>query len=610
VPARWRFGRFDLQVRIFLLLLLLFLGVLDLLNIYLLGQAKDALERSERGRAEVRVRDLVSRIGMDRLAAILDAEGVPSRLTPTAVRRIGLGLGYDRIAVLDRGGREVLSSGPGSGITPGAFDGLSEDGHAALASGRPTTGAIAPERGEDARLSVYMPVLDAAGKLTGVVEAVQPVPELGELASTYRLVLIVQLSGVLAIAGLVVLFANWISRPYRSLAAAVGEAGLERGPAGGNPDPDDLAAAFRAVAEKLKVQDETLGALGREGGLGELVRFASGPAEILGTGVLVVDRRARVAAINPVAARLLGTARADVVSRPLAEVATAVPELEPRVRSCLERGVKSSRDVLDVRGGNGSGHVGVSISPARGFEAEVGGALVLMTDLAEIGDLQEQARLRENLASVGKLSAGIAHEFRNALSTILGYARMLEKNESPAARQAAGEIAHEIESVRKTVDEFLLYARPPEPDRSRVHVGRVVKGCAATVEDFVDVEIEGEFGEVLADEGLLRRAFGNLLRNAADAVADEGRRARVTIAGRRVAAGGALQIDVEDDGPGIAEEHREQVFVPFFTTRTGGTGLGLALVQRTIVDVGGSIEAGSSPRGGARFRIRLPVASG
>jgi C4-dicarboxylate-specific signal transduction histidine kinase len=80
----------------------------------------------------------------------------------------------------------------------------------------------------------------------------------------------------------------------------------------------------------------------------------------------------------------------------------------------------------------------------------------------------------------------------------------------------------------------------------------------------------------------------------------------VRITGRVVSSGSGLQIDLEDDGPGIPPERRAQVFLPFFTTRARGTGLGLALVQRTLVDAGGSIEAAEGPRGGALFRIRLP----
>lgn len=602
-------GRFELQVRLFLVLLLLFLAVLDLLNIYLLGQAKGALEGSVRDGAVARVRDLAREIGPETLIDALAGGGASSQLSPTAARRIALRLGYDRVALLDRAGREVLQSGPPI-VASGAYSRLSDSERSALAAGRPATGPLAPERGGvDARLTVYMPVLDGGGRLAGMIEAVQPAPELGRLTGSYRLVLIAQVVGVLVIATLVVLFAGWISRPYRRLAAAVGEAGLQHGPMQASPEPDELAAAFRTVVEKLKEQDETLRTLGKEGsGLGELVRFATNAAEDVGTGVLVVDRKGRVAAINPSAAKLMACETVDAVSRSIDEVARNVAGLGERVRACVDHGKRTAREVLDVGDGGGGRHVGVSISPAGGWEGEVAGALVLMTDLTEIRELRDQARLRENLAEVGRLSAGIAHEFRNALGTILGYARMLQKEGEPRVRRSAAEIVREVDSVGATVDEFLLYAKPPEPARTRLPLLALLEGCVATVEDVVEARIEGEFGDVVADEALLRRAFGNLFRNSADAVAGEGRRPRVRIAGRRVAAGRILQVDFEDDGPGIPVEFREQVFVPFFTTRSRGTGLGLALVQRTILDLGGTIEAAQGSTGGALFRIRLPLA--
>ena len=165
----------------------------------------------------------------------------------------------------------------------------------------------------------------------------------------------------------------------------------------------------------------------------------------------------------------------------------------------------------------------------------------------------------------------------------------------------------EVDTVRAAVDEFLLYARPPEPTRLPVDLGELVRTCAAGASESVEVEISGEFGQVLGDDGLLRRAVGNLLQNAGDVAADLGRPVRVSIAGQQVGGGRVLQIVVDDDGPGIPAERRAQVFVPFFTTRARGTGLGLALVQRTIVDLGGTVEAGDGPRGGALFRIRLPL---
>jgi nitrogen fixation/metabolism regulation signal transduction histidine kinase len=610
VAKGFKLGRFELQVRLFLVLLLLFLGILDLLNIFLLAQAKGALEVAVREGAVARGRELAREIGPETLLAAVGRGGTPPPLTPTAARRITARLGYDRVALLDRAGREVLASGPPIEGASGAYARLSDNARSAITAGRPATGPMAPRRGgAGARLTVYVPILDGTGRMAGMIEAIQPVPELGRLTRAYRLVLIVQLVGVLVIATLVVLFAGWISRPYRRLAAALGEAALDHEPLQTSPEPDELAAAFRTVVEKLKEQDETLRALGKEGsGLGELVRFASRASEDLGTGVLVVDRHGRVAAINPAAGRLIGCEAAHAVSGSIDEVARHVAGLAERVRACLDHGKRTAREVLDVGDGSGGRHVGVSISPAGGWEGEVAGALVLLTDLTEIRELRDQARLRESLAEVGRLSAGIAHEFRNALSTILGYARLLQKEGDPRVKRSAVEIVREVESVGATVDEFLLYAKPPEPARSRLSLLALLQGCAAAAEEFADVRIEGEFGDIVADEALLRRAFGNLFRNSADALADEGRRPQVRIGGRRVGSDRTLQIDFEDDGPGIPVDLREQVFEPFFTTRARGTGLGLALVQRTILDLGGTIEAAQASMGGALFRIRLPLA--
>jgi signal transduction histidine kinase len=592
-----------------LLLLVLFLAALNLVNLILLVQARGAMASAARERALALAALAVKETGAETLMG--DTLARRHAGADLALRRQAQKRGFRRFTLLDPVGRSIDDSTPiVQGPSP-RFGALGEDSRAALAAGRPVAGAMDPARGgEEADLAVFQPLIDSSGKIVAFVEAVLPVPELGRLESSFRLVLAIQVAGVLLIVGLVVLFANWLSRPYRTLAAAIGEAGLA-GPTAGSPqDPDDLASAFRAVVAKLREQEEALGALGREGGgLGELVRFASGAARDMTTGVLVVDRQGRVAGMNPSARLHLGCGETDPRGLDLAQVAAAVEGLGALVRVSLEQGKGASREVLPFRTGDGrTGHLGIAVTPAAGSSADPVGALVLTTDLTEIRQLQEQARLRENLAAVGELSAGIAHEFRNALGTILGYARMLEKREDPRVRGPAQEILREVDAVRGTVDEFLLYARPPAPGRLPVDLGALLRSFAAVVPAGVSVEVAGEFGAVLGDEGLLRRAFGNLIQNAADASAEANRTVRVHIDGRRVAGGRMLQVEVDDDGPGIPAERRTQVFVPFFTTRARGTGLGLALVQRTVVDMGGTVEAGEGPRGGALFRIRLPLA--
>jgi PAS domain S-box-containing protein len=602
--------RFAFQVRLVLVLLVLFLAALDLVNLFLLGAARRAMISTERERAAARAELAAVEIGREALLAQIANADAPSTAFAAQLRRWANRHALSRLSLLDARGGEVVGGGlvaTPHGTAPRVFEKEVLD---RLSAGRAVTSNIVPSRGgENATITALVPVLDASGKLLGALEAVHPAPEVGTFESRFRLVLAVQVLGVLLIAALALLFANWVSRPYRRLAAAVGEAGLNRSGTAVSADPDGLAEAFRAMVAKLREQEQALGSVGtRSGGLGDLVRFAGGPASTMATGVLVLDRQGRVAALNRSAAALLGVDVEAARQHDIIHVASAMRGLDALVRGGLDQGRAATREVLETTGPDGRpAHVGVSLSPSLSPYGEVEGALVLMTDLTEIRQLREQARIRENLAAVGQLSAGIAHEFRNALSTILGYARMIEKAGDPRSEASAREILKEVDSVREAVDEFLAYARPPEPIRSEVALGPLVRACAAAAPERIRVDVQGEFGAIVGDEGLLRRALGNILQNAADSAAESDRHLTVRIMGRKAGGGRNQQIDVEDDGPGIPEDRRKHVFVPFFTTRTKGTGLGLALVQRTIVDHGGTVEALEGPRGGALFRIRLPL---
>ena len=259
-------------------------------------------------------------------------------------------------------------------------------------------------------------------------------------------------------------------------------------------------------------------------------------------------------------------------------------------------------------------HLGVTVSPLFDGEGQLNGAICLFTDLTAVKDLEEQLRLKDSLATVGELTAGIAHEFRNGLATIHGYSKLVDLNALPDAYRPYVEgIRAETESLSQVVTNFLNFARPAQLTLTRVDLRAICERAADEIRtDAValggDVIVAGEFGDVEGDEVLLRQAFSNLLRNAVEACAGASVAAVIAIRSEIDRPQKLSRITVTDNGPGIPAASRERVFQPFFTSKRNGTGLGLALVQKIIVFHNGRVVAGASPAGGASLQVTLPLA--
>ena len=221
--------------------------------------------------------------------------------------------------------------------------------------------------------------------------------------------------------------------------------------------------------------------------------------------------------------------------------------------------------------------------------------------------------MKENLAALGELSAGIAHEFKNALATISGYAQMIRSEAKPGTdlHEHGDLILRQTRSLTHVVTEFLKFARPLDLADEQVSLRPMIERVVAEIGEAVPavpVVLAGEFGDVSGDDALLRQAILNLARNAAEAVAENADGGRVIIRGE-IEKSGPLhgqRIFVSDNGPGIPGETLSKIFMPFFTTKANGTGLGLAVVQKIVVQHGGSVEARNQPQGGAEFLVWLP----
>src|SRR5580692_11221691 len=237
---------------------------------------------------------------------------------------------------------------------------------------------------------------------------------------------------------------------------------------------------------------------------------------------------------------------------------------------------------------------------------------------------QEEARRSERLAALGQMSAGLAHEIRNPLGVIKGSAEMLHQKlgeSNPLASELAGYISSETNRLSALVTRFLDFARPLHAELSPQEITAVLDRALRSVslsltrkdEDPVRVErqYEANLPLVPLDESLSEQAFVNLIQNAYDAMGSRGGTLRVTAARANNANRDGVEVRIEDTGPGIPAELREQVFNPFVTTKKTGVGLGLSIVSRIIDGHHGTIrvEEGreDSDRHGARFVMFFPA---
>ena len=246
--------------------------------------------------------------------------------------------------------------------------------------------------------------------------------------------------------------------------------------------------------------------------------------------------------------------------------------------------------------------------------------------ISERAELASALARGDRLASVGVMSAQVAHEINNPLTTVLGYAKLLleDKPEGHPDRNALELIADEAERMKKIIGTLLEYARAPRPSEPAMgtgavagtarpeavlrHVSALVVPQLKKVRAVLETDVAPELANtLLAIEGSqLQQVLVNLVQNSAQAFTDGG---RITMTAKPTPGGIATVISVSDDGPGIPVEARQKVFDPFYTTKAPGTGtgLGLAVCKHLVATVGGSIELLDGPNGrGVEFRVVIP----
>lgn len=270
--------------------------------------------------------------------------------------------------------------------------------------------------------------------------------------------------------------------------------------------------------------------------------------------------------------------------------------------------------------------VELTCAPFHGAKGELLGAVALVTDRTELERFRRAASRNERLAAIGTLGAGLAHEIKNPLGAISGFAELIERKEGADAARLAGRLRGEVEDLNRFLGEFLAFARDDTIRREPHDLGELVRRGVTTGlqgagldAEAVQRALEGEpvarpegslrvelalqeLPRMAVDGPLLRAAFANITRNAVQAMGARGGELVVRLS----RLDDVVFLRFRDQGPGIPLELRERVFDPLFTTRAEGTGLGLAITHKTVTAHGGKISVRDAPGGGAELVLRLP----
>jgi two-component system sensor histidine kinase PilS (NtrC family) len=332
----------------------------------------------------------------------------------------------------------------------------------------------------------------------------------------------------------------------------------------------------------------------------------------LPSGLATADTAQRILTFNHAAETITGASAAAVVGRPIAEVL----QFPTRLVEAIERGLSEPAarrleyryQTVDGRGDIELG-VGVTHLETPGGRA---GFLVTFQDVTEIKKLERDARMRQRLAAVGEMAAGIAHEIRNPLASMSGSIQILRQELPLSAEQEQlmDIVLRESERLNSTIRSFLAYARPQRFAIERFDVGRALNDTALLLRNsselreghVIDVDLPPGGLSYEADEGQIKQIVWNLATNGLRAMPDGG---RLRLKG--TAESGGVVITVEDEGIGIPAEELDGLFQPFQGSFARGSGLGLAIVHRIVTDYQGEIQVSSRRGAGTSVAVRLPA---
>jgi PAS domain S-box-containing protein len=456
-------------------------------------------------------------------------------------------------------------------------------------------------------------IIDAFGENPVIVVAETDARIAGKIGNTSRMALYMA-SGILAIIIiLMIILPRYILRPFKILHNQALLAGRLR-QSDSSDDVTDVVNSYEQIIDELKRNELELERLYRESSTkaDRLERLNDYILKSIGSGVINVDLKGKIIGFNRAAGEILGSDRHDIVGKHYLVGFPRDTELELIIGAGLDRGeVVRTREIEFERGDGDRRWLGVESSIIYDDEDTVVGITLVLSDMTDLKRLQAELETNRQLAALGEMTGGLAHQLRNSLATISGFCQLLQKKagHETSLAEIAASIRNEAAASESMVRRFLDFAKPLSLMNEKISLDRFFDECwekwSADAHAGGAALSRSELKKpitIIGDALLLKEALGNVVDNAIHA-AGPGGKVRMNV--RRM--NSRIEIMISDTGPGIPESMRGRLFTPFVSSKPSGTGLGLALTRKIINLHRGTISLDSSPTGGTVCNICIPV---
>lgn len=374
-----------------------------------------------------------------------------------------------------------------------------------------------------------------------------------------------------------------------------------------------VALLSGSLAERLRRADARLERASHQ--IADLTALNEHVIDSLHSGLATTDEHGRVLTFNRAAGQIANLSAGQVIGRDIA-TALQLPATFSVALAELADGRSLRQDSRYVRPDGSAVEIGLTATPLR-FPDGTRGYLFTFQDVTDVKHLEERMRMRQRLAALGEMAAGIAHEIRNPLASMSGSIQMLRQDLHLSDEQAQlmDIVLRESERLNDTIRSFLAYARPQRLEFARLDLREVVQETAVLLRNSPDVGPGHHIEVAVPDEPVWFEADGAQMRQIVWNLATNGLKAmpggghlRLSVAGGPAAGGGRdVCMTVQDSGRGMSPSEAEGIFQPFSSGFEGGTGLGLAIVHRIATDYDGRVEVRTRAGEGTRMTVHLPV---